>query len=296
MSTVGGWVELNTTTPATGVYGTKIRADGSAACWGWNGQGEATPPAFERLAAADTTTCGLETSGEVVCWGSSTLAQMTPPAGPFVNLTVGADHACATRSDDSSECWGGDWSGSDPMGSVTLPVGQYRQVSAATVSGCRLDVYGQVSCWGGRQFAPPESTFRQIAVSDWYGCGILADGTGACWCWPGDHACEVPAWAGTFTQVAVGNYNVCWLTTAGDVWCSMGSEYPPPGVYQQIATGGYTSCAVREDGTAVCWGDNAYGKATPPAGTFQQLAIGGMHGCGVSASGGLVRSRGRALR
>ena len=266
-----------------------LRADGTAACWGQDAE-QNPPPAltFERLAAAGTTTCGLQTSGEIACWGTGTLVQQMPPAGPFVNLTVGAYHACATRGDDSAVCWGADTSGTDPRGAATLPTGQIQQVSTAMDSGCTLDVTGFVSCWGPRRFSPPGGTFRQISVSPYNACGILTDGSGACWCWPGNPTCMVPSWAGPFLQVAVSDENVCWLTTEGTVICTMGWQPTPAGTYKQVSVQRNTICAVRVDGTAVCWGQDIYGNSVLPEGTWKQLSVGPMHSCGVKTDDSVV--------
>ena len=42
-----------------------------------------------------------------------------------------------------------------------------------------------------------------------------------------------------------------------------------------ISAGGPHSCAIKADGTVVCWGRSAEGQATPPAGTFTQVSLGG---------------------
>ena len=46
--------------------------DGAIACWGENGQGQASPPPgeFTGLVSGDSYTCGLRVDGAVVCWGS----------------------------------------------------------------------------------------------------------------------------------------------------------------------------------------------------------------------------------
>ena len=45
------------------------------------------------------------------------------------------------------------------------------------------------------------------------------------------------------------------------------------------------SCAIREDGTLACFGDDLYGQATPPAGTFEELSAGYHHNCAVRSNG-----------
>jgi alpha-tubulin suppressor-like RCC1 family protein len=266
-----------------------LRAEGAAECWG---KDVATypPPAltFERLAAAGADTCGLTSAGEIVCWGGGRVTQTPPPQGPFVNLTVGAAHACGIRSDDSIACWGSLWDTPDAGGVNAVPVGQFQEVSTGSGSrGCRRDASGQVTCWGDGTQPPAEARFRQIAVGVTRGCGILADGSGLCWCDVSDTQCVPPP--GPVSQVAIGSYDygidrVCWLGADGSILCPQ--DTPPSGVHKQIAVGYSVACAVREDGTAVCWGyDNGWGLLTPPAGTFKQLSIGSAHACGVRTDG-----------
>ena len=59
--------------------------DGSAACWGDNGSGEATPAGatFRSRGSApgNTTPAGCEADGSAACWGKNDYGQATPPAG-----------------------------------------------------------------------------------------------------------------------------------------------------------------------------------------------------------------------
>ena len=64
-----------------------VRSNGSAACWGNNRVGQATPHAgsFVSVSAGGATTCGVRSNGSVVCWGSDSFGQATPPRG-FLRL------------------------------------------------------------------------------------------------------------------------------------------------------------------------------------------------------------------
>jgi hypothetical protein len=56
-------------------------------------------------------------------------------------------------------------------------------------------------------------------------------------------------------------------------------------LFSQISAGPDDTCAIRVDGSATCWGDNTYGKATPPAGSFTQIAAGEQFSCGLRPNG-----------
>jgi alpha-tubulin suppressor-like RCC1 family protein len=62
-----------------------VKTDGTVACWGDNGKGEATPPAgtFRQVSAGFQYTCGITTAGTVQCWGDNTDGKATPPPGTF---------------------------------------------------------------------------------------------------------------------------------------------------------------------------------------------------------------------
>ncbi len=67
---------------------------------------------------------------------------------------------------------------------------------------------------------------------------------------------------------------------------------PPPAVgVQQVATGLDYSCALKLDGTIVCWGDDGNanwdwtGRTHPPSGTFRQIALAEDHACGIRTDG-----------
>ena len=50
----------------------------------------------------------------------------------------------------------------------------------------------------------------------------------------------------------------------------------PDGLYVQVVSGDWHSCALTVDGTAVCWGDDLWGQASPPesGGPYSELGAG----------------------
>lgn len=57
--------------------------------------------------------------------------------------------------------------------------------------------------------------------------------------------------------------------------------------YTAIDGGGLHTCAVKTDGTPVCWGDNSEGQWTIPAGigSVTQITAGGLHTCAIKTDG-----------
>lgn len=159
-----------------------LSLDGSAFCWGFNGNGQlgnggsgasttaASPTAvtstdlFQAIGAGETWTCGLTTAGRVSCWGtvsSTNVTQTTPKAYPdapvFTTLSVGRTHACALTADGTPYCWGNNADGQLGDSTTTerpnpTPVAgglKFSSISAGYAHTCgRTKADGSVACWG----------------------------------------------------------------------------------------------------------------------------------------------------
>lgn len=55
-----------------------------------------------------------------------------------------------------------------------------------------------------------------------------------------------------------------------------------------LTIGAHHTCGIRQDGTAMCWGDNWYGEASPLPGTFMELSAGFAHTCGLRGDGSVA--------
>ena len=55
-----------------------------------------------------------------------------------------------------------------------------------------------------------------------------------------------------------------------------------------LTIGAHHTCGIRQDGTAMCWGDNWYGETRPLPGTFIELSAGFGHTCGLRGDGGVA--------
>ena len=95
-------------------------------CWGGKGErdGAATPPAdvaFSALAAGRKFTCGIRAGGSgsggggggggagagtIECWGKIPKPPRAANGEPFVQLSAGEDHACASTARGELRCWG----------------------------------------------------------------------------------------------------------------------------------------------------------------------------------------------
>jgi alpha-tubulin suppressor-like RCC1 family protein len=56
-----------------------------------------------------------------------------------------------------------------------------------------------------------------------------------------------------------------------------------PASFKSVSAGNDFACAIRDDDTLVCWGDNTQGP--PPTGTFTSVSTSGAFACGVRSTG-----------
>ena len=232
-----------------------LTGDHSAACWGNNEDGRATPPdaEFSSISAGGSYTCGIERDGSLACWGRDEHGQSMPPSGEFTAVSSGAWHACAIKRDGSVTCWG-----LNEYGQVTPPDGEFTSVSAGATHTCGITKDGSVACWGFDRYGqatPPDGEFTSVSAAGTHACGVKRDGSVTCW--------------GSNTR---------------------GQATPPVGEFISVSSGTFHNCGVREDGSVACWGLNEWGSATPPEGEFASVSAGSSHTCGIKRDGSVACS------
>ena len=221
-----------------------VKTDGSAVCWGNN--------KFGQLGNGIISDSYSQTPTQVTNLGPGTTAAITP---------VSAASTCALKTNGSVVCWGANGGGQlgDGTKEEKLAPTQVSGLGSGTTAAifsnssggiCALKINGSVVCWGSSsaigyventtpvkvsQITPGtvksltfgfKNTFvlkKDGSVAGWglnY-CGQLGNGT--------------QEGAGTLTQV----YGLGLSTTAA------------------ISTSNYNSCALKTDGSVVCWGCNS---------------------------------------
>ena len=257
-----------------------LRADGTAVCWGDDGEGQASPPAGERYASISSGyrhTCGLRADGTAVCWGYDRYGQASPPAGErYASLSSGGFHTCGLRADGTAVCWG-----SDGEGWASPPAGErYASLSSGGGHTCGLRADGTAVCWGydedGQASPPAGERYASISSGGGHTCGLRGDGTAVCWGYDGEGWASPPA-GERYASLSSGGGHTCGLRADGTAvcWGSDGEGWasPPAGErYASLSSGGGHTCGLRVDGMAVCWGYDESGQASPPAG--ERFAIG----------------------
>jgi alpha-tubulin suppressor-like RCC1 family protein len=236
-------------------------AAGAIACWGYRGDAFGAPalPTYvdtpTTIASATTMArayagwsslhqdaCAIATTtGTLYCWGLNEGGQAGTGAGSSVasptsvgitvkSVALGFDHTCAVHADGSLYCWGSQSNGGPPAGSSTTPTkigtDTWTTVSAGLQSTCGIKTDGTTWCWGSTYTAP----MQQVAG------------------------------AGVYTAVAwnVGGLGLYALSASGGVIApgSLGFS----GSYKSVAGGGGFACAIKNDGTLWCAGNDYDGQ------------------------------------
>ncbi len=266
-------------------------------CWGSNDDGQigqgttggVYPPTVAIANATSITAgrdhaCGLLANGTARCWGNSGSGQLgggfpigggvngpqtVNTASPLQQLSAGTVHTCATTVAGGAKCWGSSQSGqlgdndptntsprANPVDVAGLTSGVI-QVAAGNAHSCALTV-AKVRCWGNDQFgqlgngqqtstiaySPVDvmglpSGIRAIAAGGRHTCAITAQGGLLCW---GDNQ------YGQLGNNTQGNSAVpAQVTgmTSGVVAVTLGDRH---------------TCALKDDGSVWCWGNNQYGQ------------------------------------
>ena len=251
--------------------------DGTISCWGYGGYGQLGHGSFDSLLSPSTLVDDIGHDG-VEC-----VLVECPSA---VGISIGEDTTCAILDDGSVSCWGNSayWAlGSEVSTTQNSPIqtanlsesedGGDRtavEISSGDFFTCAILDDGSISCWGrggtGRLGHGSTSDVSQptqtsslgpgrtaVAISTGYGhaCAILDNGSVSCW--------GYNRWGqiGIGSVDAFGANNERQPTPTNDL-----SELDDGGdrTAVGIASGVSHTCAILDDGSVSCWGDNQYGQ------------------------------------
>ncbi len=193
--------------------------------------------------------CVLDNLGRVKCWGENGVAgklglgdtnhrgdnsnEMTAlphldfgPGRTVRTLAVGLHHNCAILDDDSLKCWGAGGDGALGIGPSDNKGDAPNEMGAALPT---------VNLGAGR-------TAKAVAVGDFHTCAIADDGSVKCW---GNN---------TIGQLGQGNTTRLYAPPASPVYLGAGRTA------RAVSAGTYHTCALLEDFTVKCWGENGNGQ------------------------------------
>lgn len=283
---------------------TALLADGTAVQTGQYDDATLTPvPEFEtgmampRVAAGLYHTCALRSDGTVACWGENSHGELgngttidtnTPTdvvgLSGVIDIASTSGHTCAVLRNGTAKCWGrnnedqlGDGGAAFPESTTPVTVigsAFFTSIATASKSTCAVHESGGVYCWGVNDYgqlgdgtfvdhATPQtvtglSDAIAIASSGGHYCATRATGGVRCW----GHGFDGELGNGTSGAGSDSNVPV---TVKRNVFASLLD-------ITAIAAGNATSCAVRADGTAHCWGGDVHGLGNGAAGMRQVYA------------------------
>ena len=277
-----------------------LHQDTTISCWGHNSSGQlgngtrtdsSVPVGVLGISDATTITtgwehsCALHGDGIISCWGDNEDGQLGNGTGgnegkrSFVPvrvldisdataITAGREHSCALHQDGTISCWGSNRSGqlgdgTDDSSLVPVQVPGITDTTAITAGNrhsCALHQDGTISCWG----------------ANW--AGQLGNGTGG----NEEDRSLVPMQVlgiSDATAITTGVANSCALHEGGTISCwganwagQLGNgtgdgerSLVPAEVLgisdaTAITTSRDHSCALHQDGTISCWGNDDDGQ------------------------------------
>ena len=207
--------------------------------------GTAERTAASKLVAGQYFTCVLGSTGKIRCWGDNTYGQLgngsTNSVGETssvevsgitnaVEVTAGAYHACALLADTTIKCWGYGTYGQ-------LGNGRSGDGSNETTPATVKDASGTGVLSG----------VRSVAAGYDHTCAVI-DADGSVYCWGAQTSGQLGngaplAWTWQTTPVRVKTDASTFLVGVAD-----------------IVSGTGNSCALKSNGTALCWGSNGNGQ------------------------------------
>jgi alpha-tubulin suppressor-like RCC1 family protein/uncharacterized ParB-like nuclease family protein len=239
------------------------------------------------ITAGDNHTCAILDNSTVKCWGNNGSGQLgngnntsTNTPGNTINLgtgrtataiTAGTFHTCAILDNSQITCWGNNGSGqlgngnntntTTPGAPINLGTGRTATaITAGTSHTCAILDNSTVKCWGsnsGGQLGNGNNTKTnkpgntidlgtgRTAVKITAGgdntCVILDNGTVKCW--------------GYNYRGQLGNGNTTDTNTPGNA-VNLGTSRTATA----ITAGDNHSCALLDNSTMKCWGDNIKGQ------------------------------------
>lgn len=261
------------------------------------------PGPWKYVTAGYDRSCGLRLDGSLECWGEPEYGQGyfddidydlgVLPDVEFVRVdlgwgyTGGDYHACGIVEDGSIVCWG-----RNESGETNAPTGSFRDVVTGTYASGALDAEGRLVTWGWwGQATSDETDYVDIAGGFKEICGSRAVGTVTC----RDHS-DTYSVDASYLAIDTNRYDVlCGVDSNFNVGCVRapgygdGSVYyyeeSPMGAYVDVCMGHDHACALGQDGSIACWGENSQHQLDVPDDRYVQLDCGFHHSCALTTTG-----------
>lgn len=283
---------------------------------------------FANFSTGAQHTCGITVAGQLRCWGSNSSGELgyadsnprTTVPSTSVNVGVGrtvkrvsasqGNHTCALLDDNTVKCWGYNGYGAlgyaDTSNRPSPPDPVVNLGSSNTAKSITTGIYhtcvildtNSIKCWGNNttgQLGYGDTTTRtspaaaaidlgvgnaakEVVAGSSHTCALLANDTIKCW---GDSSSGQTGYGSTTTRLAP-------PTTAINLGTGRTAK--------RIAAGTAHTCALLDNDSVKCWGNNNYGqlgygdtatRTAPPdtavnlgtGRTAKRIAAGASHTC-----------------
>ena len=314
-------LQSTATTISSGSFHTcALLPDGSPVCWGLNDYGQAPDefipsPKLTAITSGGAHTCSLGSDGSWMCWGSYyhrpyvlrwqerlghplpvyiTPTELLPPDphDRFLAISSGLGHACALGPIGQAVCWGANSSGvASPLAS-----GPLKTISSGARHTCALYFDDSPVCWSRLDWETHPDTGMSVQCppldqhqdSRYQSPRCLSRQAGALeGKYPG-----LPPEGLRLGVISSGGFHTCALRLDGSPVCwgavKVGETLEDEH-FGAISSGAHHTCALRLDGSPVCWGLNREGQASPPEDErFVAISSGRAHTCALRVDGSPV--------
>ena len=142
-----------------------------------------------------------------------------------------------------------------------------------------------------RAQAPLAGSGQRLSVGDGHACAIDPQGRLKCW---GDRADQLSVMPeGRYTSVAAGNFQHCAIRSDGEAVCwpqqaQSSLTIVPPGPWRSLAVSWREACGLRSDGRLECWGKgDGVAAGAPASERFIAVSISSRDGCAIRIDGTL---------
>jgi len=254
--------------------------DGTVSCWGYNYFGQLgdgtntdrnTPTQISNLGTTTNPRTAALSERDFDGDGILNIFDAQQSLGAETTISSGDLHTCAILDDGSVSCWGYNWDGQLGDGTTTirrttptqtLSLGANRTavaISSGQYHTCALLDNGSVSCWGSNEFGQlgdgtttnrgtPTQTLSlgtgrtAVAISsgESHNCAILDNGSVSCW------GRNLDGRLGDGTTMNRGTPTPTSSLGTGRTAVA-------------ISSGDWHTCALLDDASVSCWGDNGFG-------------------------------------
>jgi hypothetical protein len=227
-------------------------------------------PLWAQIEANDGPVCGRRRDGTIACSGydysgGNTVA-VAAAASDVIDVATGQGNNCTVHADNHITCFGHTGGGSIPIQTAAVnadPVQNFVDVEIGGYRLCALRTTGVITCYGATEGSGTANVL-DFDVAWSHVCVVYNDKTLQCF--------------GTDTNGCVSGPNA-----------SPGNPLDPNNRYVAVAVGNGGTCALRENGTFICWGSSSATHITNANANdefdYVSLAMGDAHTCGLHADG-----------